>query len=1030
MYRLCAQCRLPVFQHEAVCPDCRGQLEEAQRDGESLQGAVIDGHWRLEQFLGQGTMAWVYRGTHLEVGASVALKILKPAVAGDPALLARFRKEAASVSLLSHPHILTVMASGETPSGIHYMVAEYIHGHTLAEIIAREKKLPLKRATDIVRQILEGLEEAHAKGVVHRDLKPENIMVMALRGGGDFCKIVDFGIALRQLPDEQRLTRQGQIVGTPEFMAPEVIRGQDALPQSDLYAVGLIYYEMLTGELPFPRGAMIETLMARLNRNPIPVRKKLPSLPVRVETIIQRSLERDLALRFASAREFLEALQSGPSITTRLCPSCLQPVHSDEKFCPNCGRMQEEDAPAKPLPEATAPSSAALPQAFAVPFWGRDEELETVKDFVARDGFCLEVTGEPGVGRTMLVQEALQYILAHHGHRAFTLCPDNLGAQRPWQPWKQLLGQELGLSDRPRANSVKEACKRLGMDPEDTVHILALFGFREENDLEPAVRRREMITSVARFAMAVLGREPAILVCSNADRLDAPSREVLERMTRLPRTSPFHVLCTTASPIFTRQRDISGARIQALHLKRFSAQDARAFCQEVLGRNGTRAESSAVSRLVEAADGLPLHLVEGMRLLHEGMNDADMRLPDIIQLRVRNMQGPAHRFLQWLAAAGGRLPMRFVRESGLFDKDVWDALTICILHGFVISTPNDDVALTHDMYARMVLAETPAAVRAFLHQTLFERIRTHFDDPRLLCPHALHARNRDIAASYYERAGAYCRDEYDVPGALAHYRKAYELTEFAARQGQELQRFRQICMAYGELLHEAGRTEEAIRVLQEGQMGCQQEAECDRIQILSAVASASLSRERSQAAADRIFRRLLLSASTDAWEKAMELTRLADRQEWFSLGLKWLEQWENSRLHHKLGLRIEWERSHFRMRFLLGLGRPAEAMAVGEQTLKAMEGAVNWRAMARINEELVRCHMARQDFAGARARLQAALAALRFLGDRQAQAENLLRLSFLDPANQSAWAQDALSLSEKIGFSDGIAQAQKLLAPS
>ena len=287
-YRLCTSCRLPVLAPEASCPDCRLALEETPRDGTQLTGAIIDGHYRFEQFLGQGSMAWVYRGVHLDVGASVAIKLLKPAVAADPALVTRFRKEAAAVSMLSHPHILAVLTSGQTPSGLHYMVTEYIHGRTLAEIIREEKKLPLRRATDILVQILEGLEEAHAKGVVHRDLKPENIMVMALRGGGDFCKIVDFGIALRRLPNEERLTRHGEIVGTPEFMAPEVIRGQEATAQADLYAVGLIYYEMLTGELPFPKGSMIETLMARLNRDPVPVRSKAPSMPQRVENAYSR----------------------------------------------------------------------------------------------------------------------------------------------------------------------------------------------------------------------------------------------------------------------------------------------------------------------------------------------------------------------------------------------------------------------------------------------------------------------------------------------------------------------------------------------------------------------------------------------------------------------------------------------------------------------------------------------------------------------------------------------------------------------
>lgn len=1019
-YSLCTSCHLPVLLPASHCPQCHAVLDAIPRDGTQLIGAVIEGYYRFEQFLGQGSMAWVYRGTHLEVGSSVAIKLLKPVVAADPALVERFRKEAAAVSLLSHPHILAVLNSGQTPSGLHYMVTEYIHGRTLATIIHEEKKLPLKRATDIVQQILEALEEAHSKGVVHRDLKPENIMVMALRGGGDFCKIVDFGIALRRLPDEKRLTRHGEIVGTPEFMAPEVIRGQETTAQADLYAVGLMYYEMLTGELPFPKGSMIETLMSRIQRDPVPIRSKLPSVPIRVENILKRALEKEPANRFANASEFLEALQSGHSITTHLCVSCLQPVHSNQKFCPHCGRLQEESA------AAVLPEMNTLPRAFAVPFWGRETELEILKQFIVSDAVFLEVIGEAGVGRRALVQQAAVLFTAQHGYHIADLCPDNPAA-RAWYPWRRLFTRKLGFSSTPRRSLVEDTCRRFGLDTEDIPHILMLFGVLEEFDLEPFVRRREMIMSVARLALAIFAKEPTIVVCRNADSLDEPSRDVLLYLARLPQPKQFHVICTSTKPWLSLV--LPKEYVQMLEVKRFSELESKTFCQDVLQCNGTFADATVVRHLVNVAGGLPLHLVEGLRLLHEGISEPDKGLSDIIQLRVRNMQGAARRFLQWLAAAGGRLPLHFVRDSGLFEKEVLDSITMCILHGFTLSTPDDDVIMAHDLYNRVMLAETPAAVRIQLHQKLFDRIRHHFDDPRLLCPHALHVRNQEVAASYYERAGALCREDFDLSGALVHYRKAYELTEFSARQGHNLQQFRQICVAYGELLHEVGKTEDALRVFQEGQLGCEQtnDMECLQLQMGFATAAANLFGERAQFVATRVAEKLLALPPQNTWNDLLQLVKLALSKKWFSLGLTWIERWEQVLSRSPEGRFNYWERDWAKMRCLIGRGNIGAAIAIGEQILKTMEGKSHWRAAARINEELVRCHMIDSDFTKAQMRLQTHIAALRFLGDRQALVETQLRLASLDAENRVSWAQEALTLARKIGFIEGITHAHKLL---
>mgnify|MGYP000993636547 FL=1 len=343
MYVICTRCRLPCVEVASRCPACAADLEGLpRRGGGALEGAVLEGRYELVGLLGEGSMAWVYRGLHTEIGSSVAVKLLKPAFAEDPSQVERFRKEAAAISALSHPHILSVISSGETPSRIHFMVTEFIQGRTLARLLEEEGPLPLSRAVDILRQILFALEEAHRHGIVHRDLKPENVMVIPLRSGEDFCKIVDFGIALRRVPDERRLTKAGMIIGTPAYMAPEIIRGEDAVVQSDLFAVGVMLYELITGALPWRSGSLFETLLAHLNEEPVPLRRRNPALPARAERLVFMALVKEPADRVPSAAEFLRLLQFGAAPTLSVCATCLGPVQLEQKFCPHCGRLQEE----------------------------------------------------------------------------------------------------------------------------------------------------------------------------------------------------------------------------------------------------------------------------------------------------------------------------------------------------------------------------------------------------------------------------------------------------------------------------------------------------------------------------------------------------------------------------------------------------------------------------------------------------------------------------------------------------------------
>ena len=223
-------------------------------DPDSLLGEVIASRYRIEARIGTGAMGTVYRARHIKLGRPFAVKLLRPTLLDNETIRRRFAREAELAGTLHHPSIVSMVDVGETPYGLHYLVMEYAAGETLYELMVREAPLPGDRAVAIARQLCDGLEHAHDHGLIHRDFKPENVIV-AREHERDHVKIVDFGIAIllddaaSSSPD--RLTTAGAVVGTPHYMAPEYALGRPIDHRVDLFALGVLCFEMLTGAPPF-----------------------------------------------------------------------------------------------------------------------------------------------------------------------------------------------------------------------------------------------------------------------------------------------------------------------------------------------------------------------------------------------------------------------------------------------------------------------------------------------------------------------------------------------------------------------------------------------------------------------------------------------------------------------------------------------------------------------------------------------------------------------------------------------------------
>jgi eukaryotic-like serine/threonine-protein kinase len=279
-------------------------------------GDLIGGRYRLERPIGSGGMATVWRATDEATGVAVAVKRMHPRVQDDPDLLARFRREAEVVARLDHPCIVRLLDEGAADEEGPYIVVELVEGATLKELIRQRGHLEPAEAASIASQVARGLELAHRSGIVHRDIKSHNVLVTA----DGVAKLTDFGIARLLDGMQDGLTRTGTVLGTSDYLAPEQARGLGVDGRTDVYALGIVLYECLTGELPFPADTPMAVALRQV-RDPMPdPRGARPEVPAYLAAIVMRACEKDPTARFASALDMADALLDAPSGGTATMP--------------------------------------------------------------------------------------------------------------------------------------------------------------------------------------------------------------------------------------------------------------------------------------------------------------------------------------------------------------------------------------------------------------------------------------------------------------------------------------------------------------------------------------------------------------------------------------------------------------------------------------------------------------------------------------------------------------------------------------
>jgi len=300
--KFCPTCSLKCESHLVRCPVDGTLLKEEQ---DPLIDTTIAGRYRVLERIGEGGMGMVYKVSQDHLDRIEAMKILASDLVGDPVQKERFFREARAANRIDHPNIIKVHDMGQTGDGLVYMVMDFLKGRTLGDVIDENGFLPCDRVKRIMIQVTRALARAHDCGIIHRDLKPHNIMLQDVDDMKDIVKILDFGLA--KITDATGLTTKGDLFGTPEYISPEQCRGEKATSLSDLYALGVVAYEMLTGRPPFI-GSPTQILMDQMKKIPSPMTNYRSDVPAGLEKVVMQLLSKNPRDRFTDARHLLDEL--------------------------------------------------------------------------------------------------------------------------------------------------------------------------------------------------------------------------------------------------------------------------------------------------------------------------------------------------------------------------------------------------------------------------------------------------------------------------------------------------------------------------------------------------------------------------------------------------------------------------------------------------------------------------------------------------------------------------------------------------
>ncbi len=808
-FKLCPTCGARAVGSPRYCPACGNDLlGVTELDGDPYVEMIVADRYQLTELLGTGAMGRVYRARQTTLGKLFAVKLLHPHLTGDSDTQARFANEAHNSAALNHPNIVSVVDYGRTAEGISYLVMEYVEGRSLEDVIVEDFPLARDRIIDLTLQILAALTEAHGHGVLHRDLKPENIFVQTLRTRGELVKILDFGIAT--LMDDSaraarpKLTGHGMVCGTPEYMSPEQARGHALDARSDLYAVGVILYQLLTGVVPFASESALEILHKHLRELPVPPAVALGRPVDPLDEICLRALAKDRADRFADATAFRDALlaisrapaaAAAPQVLR--CSECAAVMRSEDRFCPACGAaspQRTESAPQRANPAlarhrtrlsgavsaATDQSDTAelLARNFPLPLIERDEVLSSTLarlEAPVAGTLVRAVSGAYGIGKTRLLDEVAA-VAERYGWQVLAVGCDPSGASSPLWPIRQICAALLQApADQITPSQLGRAVNLLGLSYDSLPGLAELFGMQgPASELELAVRRRECLASAVEVVMQGAGSRPLLLLLDDLEQWDVTSRLVLRRIARASVAGS--VMCLVA----TTEEDVEWLTSDVHRLGALSQQGVQSALAELARERQYHGE---LLRQVGAwGDVNPLALEQALRLAASGKAPSSLaNLAELIGQRVSALDPVALGLLRAASVLGDRILdselQKVISEVNgkAPDWETDDALARLHVEGLLIISGPGERMFPHRKLRELVYGEILGPARANLHAAA-AKLPSVLADPVVLAMHLLRA-GAAGAREALDAAAFFAARRFDDRKSVVLLRAALKLAE-------------------------------------------------------------------------------------------------------------------------------------------------------------------------------------------------------------------------------------------------------------
>jgi len=735
--RSCPQCASPCDDAHKFCPACGFPLNQLTLSPDDpLVGRSLPGGYLILELVGIGGMGRVYRAEQTNLGRTVAVKIIHPHLVGEENAAARFITEARAASRLNHPNSVAIIDFGKSPDGQLYLVMEFLRGRDLARVTYDDGPLAFRRIVDVLKQTLAALAEAHSQNIIHRDLKPENIILEPVRSGGDFVKVVDFGLAKMRAETQQRgITSPGIVCGTPEYMSPEQARGDDLDPRSDLYAVGVILYQLLTGRLPFEAESPTQVVLAHLTQAPKDPREVAPErqIPTPLVEIALKALSKDAKDRHQDSDDFsaalgkaLTLLEERDSLRTGAgaiveCAACGAANPANQKFCGECGAAVTSTqmttfpprASMRPLaPAADGTPSRASMAPFAsdrrivspLPFVGRVDDLAWLEERRASArslaGAC--VVGEIGIGKSRLVREFLSSA-SEAGAFVVQTGPDPAWAEVGYFALKRAIVQLVSL---PEGGGVQRDW--IAASPEARRGLSDIFG-HQNPDWGRALSADDRRFAAAEALRWAIGRASerargrcVVLAADDLHSIDGASRNAFFDALNDPPLVPA-LLVATHPPGFQPgwAPDVAVTRVLS---GLPTTEVARALEQSV----------RPPPPLGSARTIIPLYVEQLLFFLREEAGRAPTGLADIIAVRVERMPPHARRVLQAAAVWGDDVDDTALTRMLDDDIDLVEALGFLRRAGMIF-VDETGIRTSHPLVREVTLATIPAAVRRELH---------------------------------------------------------------------------------------------------------------------------------------------------------------------------------------------------------------------------------------------------------------------------------------------------------------------------